>query len=91
MFNKLPVGENNIAAMGRLQDEPHLNIDTQVVEENNITHGCSMLGSFTSKYACKPVGENDGRCFSCHLSLPGNQRVNEKINVYTGIFPHYLM
>ena len=43
----------NIIALGKLRDKPNLKIDTQVVWENNTTHGCSTRGFFTANEAEK--------------------------------------
>lgn len=42
------VGEKDILALGRHQDEPNPKIDIQVVRENSTTHGHPTMGSFTA-------------------------------------------
>ena len=89
MFHVLCIGENNIIALGKLQDEPNLKIDTQVVRENNTTHGCSTRGFFTANEAAKQWMKLMASVFLA-ISLPENQEVNEKIMGTHKTFPYQL-
>lgn len=75
----LCIGENNIIALGKLQDEPNLQTDTQVVRENNTTHGCFPRGFFTANEAANQWVKMMAGVFLA-ISLPENQGVNETIN-----------
>lgn len=89
MFRVLCIGENNIIALGKLQDEPNLKIDIQVVRENNTTHGCSTMGFFTANEAAKQWMKLMASVFLA-ISLPENQEVNEKIMGTHKTFPYQL-